>query len=145
MISRKSWVYVKTFSKRLRVVKNQTLFTAARECGSTVLTRGICCSPTSLKDRRKICLSFFLRRKRGKNTRARSEKKSTLYIVYICLCDETIHSYERKTNGVKRERVLRFAARFERADIQMRSRVQNTVEKRSSLSCAFGCFFLCPL
>ena len=25
----------------------------------------------------------------------------------ICLCDESIHSYERKTNGVKRERVLR--------------------------------------
>ena len=30
MISRKSWVYVKTFSKRLRVVKNQTLFIHSR-------------------------------------------------------------------------------------------------------------------
>ena len=86
MISRKSWVYVKTFSKRLRVVKNQTLFTAARECGSTVLTRGICCSPTSLKDRRKICLSFFLRRKRWKKyTREIRKKEHSLYSMYLSL------------------------------------------------------------
>ena len=30
MISRKSWDYKKTFSKRLRVVKNQTLFINSR-------------------------------------------------------------------------------------------------------------------
>ena len=30
MISRKSWDYKKTFSKRLRVVKNQTLFIHSR-------------------------------------------------------------------------------------------------------------------
>ena len=38
---------------------------------------------------------------------ARDQKKRALSLVCICLCDETIHSYERKTNGVKRERVLR--------------------------------------
>ena len=86
--------------------------------------------------------SPFFEEEEVEKIHARDQKKRALSIVHICLCDETIHSYERKTNGVKRERVLRFAARFERADIQMRSRVQNTVEKRSSLSCAFGCFFL---
>ena len=38
---------------------------------------------------------------------ARDQKKRALSLVCICLCDETIRSYERKTNGVKRERVLR--------------------------------------
>ena len=138
LVSCKSWDYIKTFSKHLYVVKNQTLFTAAREYGSKILTRGICCSPTSLKDQRKICL-LFLEEKEVENTRTRSGKRA-LYIVYICLCDETMHSYKRKTNGVKRESFA--ITRFERADIQMRSRVQNTVEKRSVQQFSLLCFWL---
>ena len=50
---------------------------------------------------------LFFEEEEVEKIHARDQKKRALSLVCICLCDETIHSYERKTNGVKRERVLR--------------------------------------
>ena len=102
MISRKSWDYIKTFSKRLCAWLKIKLFSfaAAREQrGSTVLTRGICCSPTSLKkDRRKICLSFFLRRKRWKKyTHEIRKKEHSLWYVSVFVMKRYTPTKEKQT------------------------------------------------
>jgi hypothetical protein len=80
--------------------------------------------------------------KEVENTPPRVIRKKEHSVQYICLCDETTHSYERKTNGSKKRASFAITARFERADIQMRSRVQNTVEKRSVQQFSLLCFWL---
>ena len=87
MISRKSWDYKKTFSKRLRVVKNQTLFIHSRSwTWEHSSDEGHLLQPNlSERPKKNLPLLFFEEEEVEKYTREIRKKEHSLYSVYLSL------------------------------------------------------------
>ena len=99
MISRKSWDYIKTFSKRLRVVKNQTLFIHSRSwTWEHSSDEGHLLQPNlSERPKKNLPLLFFEEEEVEKYTREIRKKEHSLWYVSVFVMKQYTPTKEKQT------------------------------------------------